>query len=248
MALDEALLTRHIEGAVGPVLRLYGWSPPAVSIGYAQDWNSDVAQDACARHGVAVVRRITGGGAVFHNHEVTYSMVGPVSFFGGDIEKSFLAVSRALAAGLRRLGLEAEFAPINDLLINGKKISGNAQVRRDGTILQHGTVLLRVDREKMFELLTVPEEKLKRRRLARAADRVTSVEAELGQEVTFDEAVPALRAGFEEWLGASLTQFIPDPALESLAERLEKIKYSTPEWNEKRIFPREPRRSMTNMQ
>lgn len=218
------------------MVRLYGWSSPAVSIGYGQDWDEDVNQEACARNGVAVVRRITGGGAVFHDAEVTYSLVTPISVLGKTIEDSFREVSRALVAGLKRLGLESEFAPLNDLLVNGKKISGSAQVRRGGTILQHGTILLKADTEKMFELLPVPEQKLKRKRIARPANRVTSIEDELGREVAYKEAASALRDGFEELLGAPPNRFTPDKTFEDLARRLEKNKYLTRDWNEKRIF------------
>jgi lipoate-protein ligase A len=238
MALDEALLTRVAEGALGPVVRLYGWSPPAVTIGYTQQYGAAVDADACARLGLPVLRRITGGGAVLHEHEITYSVAAPAALLRGDVAASFARVAEALAAGLRTLGVAAEFAPINDVLVNGKKISGNAQVRRRGAILQHGTVLLRADTQKMFEILRVPESKLKRRNIENPGDRITTLENELGRSVAFDEAAAALRAGFEEWIGAPLPVLIPDEETLGIAKIIEKNKYMSHEWNRDAADPK----------
>lgn len=231
MALDEALLERHIEGAGGAVVRIYGWSAPAVTIGYTQDAREAVDRKECEARGIPVIRRITGGGAVFHNSEVTYSIVGPAAAFGGVID-SFMEISTALIAGLKRLGLQAEFAPENDLLVSGMKISGNAQVRRKGALLQHGTILLDVDRDAMFAMLTVSEEKLKRKRLARAADRVTSATEKTGRPIDFDEAASALRRGFEDWMGEPSERFDQSDELISLAQKLAEQKFSSPAWND----------------
>jgi lipoate---protein ligase len=237
MALDEALFARHIDGAVGPVIRLYGWHPPAVSLGYAQRMGRDVDEKACARHGVHVVRRITGGGAVFHDREVTYSLVAPATLLSDNVTETYRMVSRALILGLGRLGVRAEFAPVNDLLVNGRKVSGSAQIRRRGSVLQHGTILVRIDTARMFELLPVPEKKLKEKDISRPEERVTSLEAILGREVSFDEVAAAMRAGFEEWAGEPLAVFRPDAETMELARRLDAEKYSRLEWNEKRKAP-----------
>ena len=235
MAFDEAALTLRTPDDA-PLLRLYGWCPPAITFGYAQNWETVADHDACERHEVDVVRRLTGGGAVYHEHEITYSLIAPAVFLGEDITDSFRNVSRALIAGLRRLGLEAVFAPINDVLANEKKINGNAQVRRRGLVLQHGTILLRADREKMFALLRVPDDKWKPKRLARAADRVTDLTTELKRPVTYDELAAALTAGFTEWIGAPPEPFQPDGEFNKCIEILEKEKYSTINWNRDRKY------------
>ena len=237
MALDEALLMRLAAGALGPVVRLYGWSPPAVTIGYTQRYDAAVDADACARLGMRVLRRITGGGAVLHEHEVTYSVVAPAAMLRGDVAASFARVAEALAAGLRTLGVAAEFAPINDVTVRGKKISGNAQVRRRGAILQHGTILLRADTQNMFEILRVPESKLKRKQIEKPEDRITTLEAELGRSVSFEEAAVALRAGFESWIGARLRDLILDSDILDLAKIIEREKYSNAEWNLNGVTP-----------
>ncbi|MDR1862657.1 MAG: lipoate--protein ligase family protein, partial [Treponema sp.] len=144
MALDEALLEGVASGASLPALRFFGWKPPAVSLGYFQGLEEEVDLEACRRRGVDVVRRISGGGAVFHQAEITYSLIMPLShpLAGATITESYRVLCAGVAAGLGRLGVEAVFAPINDILAGGRKISGNAQTRRKGCLLQHGTVLL----------------------------------------------------------------------------------------------------------
>lgn len=233
MALDQALLELHARGTIGPVLRLYGWDPSALTIGYSQHWSEDVDQDACARQGVPVVRRTTGGGAVFHDNEITYSLVAPAALLGENILESFRNVSRALVAALRILGLDAEFAPLNDITVNGKKISGNAQVRHKGSILQHGTILLGLDLDKMFSLLRVPDAKLKRKNLAAARDRVTSAQQELGRPVLFEDAAAAMTAGFSEWAGAALSPFDPPAELADMAWEIQQSKFDAAQWNQR---------------
>lgn len=238
MALDEAVFLSHIDGAAGPTVRLYGWQPPAVSIGYGQNWDRDVNRKACARSGVHVVRRITGGGAVFHDREVTYSLVAPVSLFSENVTETYRMISEALIAGLGNLGVRAEFAPVNDLLAAGAKISGSAQVRRRGTLLQHGTILLGADVARIAEFLPLSEKKQKEKQIKNAAERVTCLDAVLGREVSFESAVEAMRAGFERWAGHPLRPTAPDPSVLELARRLETEKYGAAAWNEKRKAPR----------
>ena len=109
------------------------------------------------------VRRITGGGAVFHDNELTYSIVIPESHpqIPKNIIDSYKRICGAIMKGLDKLGIDSKYFPINDILTNNKKISGNAQTRKSKTVLQHGTILMDVDVEKMFSLLKVPDEKIK---------------------------------------------------------------------------------------
>lgn len=186
MGIDEALMKTADE----PVLRLYGWSPAAVSIGYFQGLEEEVDLAACKAHGVDVVRRVTGGGAVFHDSELTYSFV--TRDFDGNILESYKEICAGILLGLKKIGVEGTFAPLNDLVVGGKKFSGNAQTRRGGVLLQHGTILLDVDVDKMFDLLKVPSEKLKGKLISDVKQRVTGI----GK--TFEETAQALADGFEE--------------------------------------------------
>jgi len=197
MGLDQALSEQVAKTKV-PVLRFYGWNPKAISIGYFQKIEEEVNLEKCAEFGVDTVRRITGGGAVFHDSEITYSFILPED--SELIRKPILDSYQDLSAGIveagKILGLDIKFVPLNDLVIGAQKISGNAQTRRNGVILQHGTVLLNVDVEKMFDLLLVPNEKLKGKMIETVKERVTSLSTQLGREIAYDEAYEVLVKGY----------------------------------------------------
>lgn len=222
MALDEALL---LHAGRGPTLRFYGWDPPSVSIGYFQGVREEVNVEKCKELGVPVVRRMTGGGAVFHENELTYSFV--TRDFPQDVMGSYRKICGAVIRGLRSVGVKAAFSSLNDLTINGKKVSGNAQTRKSGALLQHGTLLLGVDLEKMFSLLKVPEEKLRDKAIKDAGERVAPLGLGLG------EAKEALKAGFGKVFGEPVEGKVSGEEL-ALARKLEKEKYSKKEWTFKR--------------
>ncbi|KAA0003851.1 MAG: lipoate--protein ligase family protein [Thermoplasmata archaeon] len=228
MAIDEALLNSGIS-----TLRLYKWKPSAISIGYFQSMEEEVNMDACKKYGVDVVRRITGGGAVYHDSigEITYSVVLPVTMFP-DILESYKAIGRCLIAGLNMLGLKAEYAGINDVVVNGRKISGSAQTRRHGIILQHGTILLRANVKKMFSLLRVTEKKIMDKEIKRVEERVTSIEKEIGN-VKEDEIREAMIKGFQIGLNAELEEGkLNENEIEDAMQLVKK--YESREWNFKR--------------
>lgn len=206
MAIDRAVLVAHSKGNVPPTVRFYGWNPPAISIGYFQRLNEEVDLDACKQNDVEYVRRITGGGAVFHEDELTYSIV--ISEKHQSISKNILesygSICGAVMNGLSHLSIESTYAPINDILVNGKKISGNAQTRKLKTVLQHGTILTDVNVEKMFSLLKVPNEKIKDKLITDVKDRVTSIKHQKEANIPFDEVADAMRKGFEETFGIEL--------------------------------------------
>lgn len=245
MAIDEAVLDSVASRAEHPTLRLYGWSPAAISIGYFQSLEDEIDLLACKVAGVSYVRRITGGGAVLHEHEITYSIHIPEDALSAcgvpaGILESYEKICGGVIKGLSALGLSAAFVPINDIIVmtSGglpKKISGNAQTRKSGVILQHGTVLLKVDVDKMFSLLKVPSEKLKGKLIEDVKQRVTSASAELGREVGFDEAFDAMKHGFEiEFSGCGFVEGRLSGAESAAVEKFAKEKYASDEWNKKR--------------
>jgi lipoate-protein ligase A len=211
MGLDEAILESVASGAQPPTLRLYAWKPAAVSVGYFQGVRDEVDLEACKRLGVDVVRRLTGGGAVFHADELTYSVVMPEThtLARGGILESYRSICAGVIAGLSALGIPSEFVPLNDIVSGGKKLSGNAQTRKHGCLLQHGTVLLGVDPDAMFSVLKVPDEKLKGKLIADVKARVSSVSIMLGRTVGYKEAVPAFVRGFGGVLGHLESQLEP---------------------------------------
>jgi lipoate-protein ligase A len=238
MGLDEALLRSVAEGRSLPTLRFYGWAPPAVSIGYFQGLHEEVDATACKTAGIDVVRRITGGGAVFHHHEVTYSIVLPLShpLARPNILDSYRLLLGGIIEGLSILGIEAEFAPINDIIAGGKKISGNAQTRKLGCLLQHGTIILDVDVDRMFTVLKVPQEKTRGKLIEDIKSRVTSIKHCLPQsesmsfETLYATTIQSLKKGFAKALNLALVSSVPTEAELQLAEQLAQEKFSSQTW------------------
>jgi lipoate-protein ligase A len=172
MAVDEVLLDGVANGAA-PTLRFYGWLPPCLSLGYFQRFEV-VDSNACRTMGIDVVRRPTGGRAILHDAELTYSLALPVSVLGQDrgILPSYHRISRALQAGLDALGVRTTMAPesaapvaaehgpicfdrpsAHEILLDGRKLVGSAQVRRGNAILQHGSILIEPRLERLLACL-----------------------------------------------------------------------------------------------
>lgn len=237
MSIDEAILEMVASNKTEPTLRFYGWEPHAISIGYFQGIEEEVDIEACQNMGVDIVRRITGGGAVFHADELTYSIVIPETHYLAchDILKSYESILRGVINGLQNLGIKAQFAPINDIVVDTKKISGNAQTRKYGCILQHGTILLSVDPEIMFTLLKVPNEKLKGKLIADIKQRVTSVSALLGTSISFETVQDSFIQGFKSLLEEPLLESSLTKEELERARILQETKFGTKTWNYKRL-------------
>jgi lipoate-protein ligase A len=236
MAIDRAVLVANSEGKVPPTVRFYTWNPSAISIGYFQGLSEEVDLEKCKELGVDYVRRITGGGAVFHDDELTYSIVIPESHpeIPKNIVESYGRICGAVMKGLKNQGIDSSYVPINDIVSGGRKISGNAQTRKLKTVLQHGTVILDVDVEKMFSLLIVPNEKIRDKMIADVKQRVTSVKHILGKYVSFNDSVNAMKKGFEEEFNVKLISgSLTDYEL-GLTEKFEKECFANPSWNHKR--------------
>ncbi|MEE9223579.1 MAG: biotin/lipoate A/B protein ligase family protein [Thermoplasmata archaeon] len=236
MATDESVLHHVASGDSPPTFRLYGWKPPAVSIGYFQSLAEEVDLDVCDELGVEVVRRITGGGAVFHDDEVTYSAVIPENWGSvpDSIPESYEYICGGILKGLEGLGIDAHFQGLNDIVAGGKKISGNAQTRRKGVILQHGTILISIDLERMFTLLKVPSEKTRKKLIDSAKERVTSINDILTSHVSFEDVVSALAGGFERSLGVEFERSELSEDELSMADKVASEKYGAEDWNHMR--------------
>lgn len=232
MAIDESVLL-HAQKDHRTTLRFYGWKPPAISIGYFQSLREEIDLDECAGQKVDYIRRVTGGGAVFHDREVTYSLISPIDgeFIPYDINKSYRKICQGIIDGLDILGIDSQFVPLNDIVAGGKKISGNAQTRKGNVILQHGTILLDVDVDKMFTLLKVPQEKMRDKLIKDVKQRVVGVRGILGRRVDHNSCQEALINGFRKALNLD---FIKSRLTESeitKAQELKENKYSLSEWN-----------------
>lgn len=245
MAIDEAVSEMVATQDSPPTIRFYRWKPSAVSIGYFQSLHDEIDMDRCAAERVDCVRRRTGGGAVYHDYEgeLTYSVIAPESIFPKGITDSCHSICGWIMDGLGRVGIETYFKPVNDIvvadnitsadgvLLSGRKISGNAQTRRSGVLLQHGTILYKTDVKKMFSLLTVGQDKIADKMIAAAEERVTSVH-QIDTSVSFEDLYMAMKEAFifnKKWTPGEWTL-----AEMMRAQELSERRYLTKEWLEMR--------------
>ena len=235
MAIDEAIMLAMKDNRVPPTLRLYRWNPSAVSIGTFQGLTDEVDVEFCKSRGIDFIRRITGGGAVYHdyNGEVTYSIIIPKAhrLAPPDIIESYKILCSGIVKALEYLGIESEFKPINDVNARGKKISGNAMTRRQGCVLQHGTTLLDLDVSLMFSILKVPQEKISDKMISDVKERVTSIREILRKEVQIEELQEALKQGFSDALKIELISSGLTAEEQETTKRLAQEKYSSHDWN-----------------
>ncbi|MCS7386756.1 MAG: lipoate--protein ligase family protein [archaeon GB-1867-005] len=233
MAIDEAMLIMKSKGKIPNTLRLYRFTPSAVTIGFFQSPKEEVNIEFCRKNGIEIVRRITGGGTVYHdeNGEITYSIVVSEKDAPKDILRSYELFCSGIVKALERLGLKAEFHPINDVLVSGKKISGSAQTRRRGVVLQHGTLMYNTDISTLAVTLKVIPEKLKDKGVTKLEERVTTISKALSRHVSRDEVVQAMIEGFAEALQVKFHHDELTSEELELAEKLMKEKYSKDEWN-----------------
>ena len=239
MALDEAILTARTISKAPNTLRLYMWNPAAVSIGKNQQAENEVNMDNCRKLGVNVVRRISGGGTVFHDStgEVTYGLIANTTdLHSKDNMTVYTKVYAGIKDALRILGITADFNEGDEkncpnLTVQSKKISGSAQTRKRDVILQHGTLLLDVDLEKMFTVLRVSWAKTCMEVINVAKNRITSVKNELGHAVSPETAANALAIGFKNALTLQPVEGELTNYERELAEKLYREKYATDDWN-----------------
>jgi lipoate-protein ligase A len=247
MAVDEAILSAVAAGRAPPTLRFYAWEPPCLSLGRAQK-ASDVDPNALQAADIDLVRRPTGGKAILHIDELTYSIVAPETEprVAGGIVESYRRLSAGLISGLEKLGIADivsdrraenrriagpvcfEFPSDYEITVGGKKLVGSAQMRAQGAVLQHGALPLHGDIARICPLLAAHPDPV------RVRARATTVEAALGRRASWDEVAAALAAGFAEALNLHLE---PGPLTEkerAQAERLRGEKHGTQAWIRRR--------------
>jgi lipoate---protein ligase len=232
MAFDEAVSNGIMRSTSPPTIRFYGWKPSAVSIGRFQSLVDEVDTAGCKELGVEMVRRRTGGGAVYHDTEgeITYSLIAPEGLMPMDINSAYQEICGFVVSALAAIGVEAQFAPINDILVNGKKISGSAQSRRHSVFLQHGTLLLDLDVKKMFTVLRTSRAKIAGKGISSAEERVTCLRAhsDASKKEILAELEKAFTSGkqfhYGSWSGIELRE----------AKRLVSERYASDDWTRER--------------
>jgi lipoate---protein ligase len=239
MAIDEAILTARIADKVPNTLRFYQWQPSAVSIGRNQNLVEEVYLENIRKYGIDVVRRISGGGAVYHDQdgEVTYSVTAKTANLGKDISSVYCRIYEAIVDALRLVGISADFSQGDtkncpNLTVTNKKISGSAQIVKRGIVLQHGTVLLNTDLQKMFKLLRIRSTSDCMQAAQIAKNKITSIENELRHPITAETVANALAQGFRVILKIGLLPATLTPYEQDEVQRLYREKYTTNLWNE----------------
>jgi lipoate-protein ligase A len=239
MAIDEAITTARVDDTVRNTLRLYRWNPSAVSIGRFQNILNEVSAEKCKENGVDIVRRITGGGTVYHDSqdEITYSAIVKEKDFGTqDVVYAYNKICNGLIQAAKMLGLSASFSPGDqrncpNIAVNGKKISGSAQYHKGGILLQHGTFLLDANLPRMFTYLRVPWARTVEEIVCLASDRITSVRRELKRDIPAGKVAQCLIDGFQKALQVEFEEGTLTENEQELACKLRDEKYSRDTWN-----------------
>ncbi|MBE7553292.1 MAG: lipoate--protein ligase family protein [Anaerolineales bacterium] len=255
MAIDEAILHALADGHGTPTLRFFQWGPPCLSLGYNQHWR-EVDEAACQRLGYTWTRRPTGGKAILHTDEVTYSLIIPQDDprIQGGIVESYRLLSLGLLRGLEKLGVQATQATGDDgaadtraarggpvcfdtpsryeITWQGKKLIGSAQLRRRKIVLQHGTLPLTGDLNRILEALTfTPEEREVQAELL--PRRATTLEQVTGRALAYEQVMAALIEGFAEELNLTLPEMPLTEQEQALADKLRAEQYAHDSWNKR---------------
>lgn len=254
MAADESMLEHVGRGESSATLRLYSWEPACLSLGYAQAF-ADIDMDRLQARGWEMVRRPTGGRAILHTDELTYSVIGPADDprLAGSVLESYNRLSCALLNAVRSLGLDAESNPLSaelagpgkhgspnpvcfevpsayEITVDGKKLIGSAQARRKEGVLQHGSLPLTGDLGRIAEALVFPDDAARGEARQRLLARATTVESVLDRVVGWDEAAQAFIRGFEQELGLRFQAGSFSESEQRRAAELVEQKYGHASW------------------
>lgn len=259
MALDEALLDWNSEGKMPPVIRFYGWNPATLSIGYFQKVEKEIDMEAVKQHGLGFVRRPTGGRGVLHEHELTYSVIVPEAHpeMPNTVTEAYRVISEGILKGFHGLGMEAYFAVPKtaeerdslknprsavcfdapswyELVVEGRKVAGSAQTRQKGVILQHGSILLDLDEDKLFSLFKYPNDRVKERMQKAFKNKAVAINELTTGKITLDQAKAAFKKGFEEGLNIELEPYKLTDEEMAYVQKIAKERYESDDWNYKR--------------
>ena len=255
MAVDEAILESIVIGNSLPTLRLYAWHPPCLSLGRSQPF-SDVDISALKNNGWDIVRRATGGRAILHTNELTYSIIASKdnTHFSGNVLESYKHLAKVLIVALAGLGIEVEMkekansrskleSKLNsvcferpsdyEITVNGKKIIGSAQARQKNGILQHGSLPLTGDLTRVTDVLYFPDAESRQIAAEKLILRASTAESALGREVDWETASKSFIRAFESVLDVKLTLKDLSEAERKRASELIQKKYAHPDWTER---------------
>ncbi|ASK64288.1 octanoyltransferase [Virgibacillus phasianinus] len=249
MALDEALLNWHSAGKIPPTLRFYGWTKPSLSVGHFQNAERAVDFANVQKHGCEFVRRLTGGSAVLHDDELTYSIVvsEKKDYIPTSIQAAYYELSKGILEGYKQLGIEADYATperkkertdvcfekpaFYEMVVDGKKISGNAQTRKQGVLLQHGSIPMSMNKEMLFDLFKFPTEEIRRRKRDAFSQKAITINEITSKKHTYDDLKKAFQRGFQTELNMNFTPLALTDSQWDEVHELATTKYAEEEWN-----------------
>lgn len=251
MALDECLLNWHSDGKIPPTLRFYGWSKPSLSVGHFQDVDKVIDFNALEKHGCQFVRRLTGGSAVLHDDELTYSLV--ISEQHPSIPKSvreaYYVLSKGILEGYKNLGIMVDYAmpekslekdrtavcfekpAFYEMVVDGKKISGNAQTRKKGVLLQHGSIPMNMDAQMLFDLFRFPSEEVRERKRRTFASKAITINQITNKIHKYNMLKEAFLKGFETGLDLTFNPLQLSESQWKEVHHLAQTKYASESWN-----------------
>ncbi len=253
MAVDESILEHIYRGEAKPTLRLYSWNPPCLSLGHAQSFK-DVDIERLHSHGWEVVRRVTGGRAILHTDELTYSVTGSTEepVLSGGVLESYNRLAQALLHAVQSLSVPVEMKEHEDghiqqnlnpvcfevpstyeITVDRKKLIGSAQARKKEGVLQHGSLPLTGDLTRICDALIFENEAARETAKERLLARATTVESVLGVGADWETAAQAFVRGFEAELGIQIERGELSKSESQRAEELVKEKYAHASWTER---------------
>ena len=230
VAMDEVLAEEVGAGRRNPTLRFWEWESPSVVIGSFQSLKNEVDPEGAKRHGVTVVRRITGGGAMFmeHGNAITYSLYVPQTLVDGlSFADSYPFLDAWVMESLQKLGIKAWYVPLNDMATDQGKIGGAAQKRfSSGGMLHHVTMSYNIDADKMVEVLRIGKEKLSDKGTTSAKKRVDPLKRQTG--LSREDIIATMMDTFTARYGAVQAGISDEET--ALAEQKVRDKFDTEEW------------------
>ncbi len=230
MALDDVMLDEVAAGRRPPTLRVWEWAGSAVVMGRFQSLRNEVDAEAAREHGIEVVRRISGGGAMFiePGNTITYSIVAPESLVAGmTFEEAYAHMDAWVIEALAGLGIRAWYQPLNDITSDAGKIAGAAQTRRRGTVLHHVTMAYDIDAGKMLQVLRIGREKLSDKGTTSAGKRVDPLRSQTG--LPRAEVIAHMVETFGRRHGGLKVDTLHPDEL-GRAQALARDRFATPEW------------------
>ena len=234
VAADEAIARARSEKKVPNTLHFYRRNVSTISLGYFQEVEKSIDSEFCKQNNIQIVRRVTGGSAVYTDPgHLVYGLAVDEASLPSDRNDAFEMVCGAIVLALKELGIDAEFKPVNDILVNGRKVSGSAQMRRWGIVLQHGTLVLSNGDNTLFSALKMDIEKIEARN-QKPETYVTSISEITGQEPDLEKIKTAMVKGFEAVFDIEFEESGLIDYENELIKQLINEKYGNDEWNLKR--------------